>query len=123
MKAKRSKKTDKSTNQRTDDFYDTEYIHDAVEDELISGAEGGFMIGYIGHWLRPPIGSIGIFANQDTGDISQDHWMNPMNGEVIEMKTNTEDAQTNNLEKDDLQDNKDFFNKSYIDFFPKEFIL
>jgi hypothetical protein len=35
-------------NQCTDDFYELECLHDAVEDELISGAEEGFMLGYLG---------------------------------------------------------------------------
>jgi hypothetical protein len=37
-----------SENRCTDDFYELECLHDSVEDELISGAEEGFMLGYLG---------------------------------------------------------------------------
>jgi hypothetical protein len=51
MKAKKIvKKTDNGIKQNTDNFYDVECVHDSVEDDLISDAEEGFMIGYIMHW-------------------------------------------------------------------------
>jgi hypothetical protein len=37
-----------SGNQCTDDFYELDCLHDSVEDGLISGAEEGFMLGYLG---------------------------------------------------------------------------
>jgi hypothetical protein len=50
MKSKRAVKThDTGLRRHTDNFYDIECIHDSVDDDLISDAEGGFMMGYIGH--------------------------------------------------------------------------
>ena len=36
-----------SENESIDNFYDTEFLDDSVENDMISGAEEGFMLGYM----------------------------------------------------------------------------